>query len=267
MIPQLIETNPSAPVAVADAAANSAATADGNPAAANSAAAAAGNPAAAAAAATGVVALNNPNPGRSIHWFSRSILNSIQGPWTPPLRRSFTSAQRARNQIEKDYYGAYNKLLNSLFPPDSDFDVIPQFATSESNYSSVDFVVTLFVAVRSTVIFLLEIKPPRDLRHGSKRRAADEQISCRFRDTQEEVHVPVVHAVSAFGTKLAFFEYHKESRRIKPARLPEEGPDVISDTVPETWWDSDITEQAGAAKFQAVIDKVMRLSVAFQNAQ
>jgi hypothetical protein len=54
--------------------------------------------------------------------------------------------------------------------------------------------------------FFLEIKPPGSL-YGSKREEADEQVRRRFRDPAPVLTIPTLHGVSAFGTRLAFYEY------------------------------------------------------------
>lgn len=73
-----------------------------------------------------------------------------------------------------------NRLLYTLFPTDTDFTVIPQFMPTSRE--AADFLVTYEVYLEDKPVFILGIKPPKDLRYASTREKADLQIRSRVRD-------------------------------------------------------------------------------------
>jgi hypothetical protein len=85
------------------------------------------------------------------------------------------------NPIESDFHGAYNKLLYTLFPPDTDFTVVPQYLKPASLKSS-DYIVTFEIFLEDKPVFILQLKKPADLDLISSRQAADVQIRERLRD-------------------------------------------------------------------------------------
>ena len=66
-----------------------------------------------------------------------------------------------------------------------------------------------------------------------------------------------LHAVSAFGTKLAFYSLERGDNhaQITPHAIPRD-PTWESDTVPVDRWNYDILEAEGEAQFRAVVDKI-----------
>jgi hypothetical protein len=100
-------------------------------------------------------------------------------PWPEQVLRCFQ--QILVNPTEDELWGPYNKLLNVLFPPDSEYTVIPQFLSTPRE-SSTDFVVIYEVWFNEIPVFLLEIKAPIQLRYNSTRTEADTQIRTRIGD-------------------------------------------------------------------------------------
>lgn len=100
-------------------------------------------------------------------------------PWPEKVIRQFQSIPP--NPIEGDFHGAYNKLLNILFPPDSDFTVVPQYLKPAS-LKSADYIVTFEIILENKPVFILELKKPADLNFISMRQAADVQIRERLGD-------------------------------------------------------------------------------------
>lgn len=160
-------------------------------------------------------------------------------------------------------HAAYNKLLHHLFPPESDFEINPQWATPKAD---TDLVMVFFVTLRSSVVLILEIRPPGDRCYSSKRVTAEKQLRDWFLDTHSQIQIPVLHAISAFGTKIAFFQYHKDTRRVIPTCVLVEDPDALSDAAPLHWWDNELLQQAGANKFREVVAEVMDMAEDLGNA-
>ena len=100
-------------------------------------------------------------------------------PWPEKVIRQFQTIPP--NPIESDFHGAYNKLLYTLFPPDTDFTVVPQYLKPASSKSS-DYIVTFEVFLENKPVFILELKKPADLDLISSRQAADVQIRERLGD-------------------------------------------------------------------------------------
>jgi hypothetical protein len=100
-------------------------------------------------------------------------------PWPEKVLRQFQSIPA--NPSENEFHGPYNKLLYTIFPPDSDFTVAPQYLKPASAKAS-DYVVMFEVSLQNKPVFILELKPPRDIEFISTRQAADEQIRERVGD-------------------------------------------------------------------------------------
>ncbi len=158
---------------------------------------------------------------------------------------------------EKPFYGSWNRLLNTLFPPNTLFEVVPQ-VSAVTAHEAVDFVVFLFIYINTTPVFVVEVRPPGDFSFSSKRQEADRQLRQRFLDISPDMEIPVLHGVSAFGTKIAFYHYDNESRRLKPASIASD-PYVLMDPAPKKWWHYDILEQEGADKFREVVNEVKKM--------
>ena len=101
-------------------------------------------------------------------------------PWPEKVIRQFQTIPV--NPISSDFHGAYNKLLYTLFPPDTDFTVVPQYLKPASSKSS-DHIVTSFeVFLEKKPVFILQLKKPADLDLISTRQAADVLIRERLGD-------------------------------------------------------------------------------------
>ena len=104
-------------------------------------------------------------------------------PWPEKVLRQFQAIPA--NPAERELQGPYNKLLNTIFPPDSDFTVVPQYLEHNSPKKS-DFVVTFEVSIDNKPVFILELKPPADLALISTRQLADDQVRERLGDLASE---------------------------------------------------------------------------------
>jgi hypothetical protein len=178
--------------------------------------------------------------------------------WPEIIIRSFFVAGAASATFGKGgkpFYGPWNRLLNTLFPPNTAFEVVPQYFPATTGRDAVDCVVLLLIYLDSSPVFIVEVKDPNDFRFASKREEADLQMRQRVRDCADMLCIPVLHGVSAFGTKIAFYKYHQATRRLQPRRIIPD-PDVVTDTAPSEWWSYDILEEEGANRFRDVVDEV-----------
>lgn len=111
-------------------------------------------------------------------------------------------------------------------------------------------------------MFVVKIKPLDDLCHNSKRQEADLQLRRCILDLSTDLKLLVLHGLSVFGTKLAFYTYDKNTRRIQPRAVTPD-PDILVDTAPKEWWSYDIVEEDGANKFREVAKEVKEMCEVF----
>ncbi|KAF8506280.1 hypothetical protein BU17DRAFT_57765 [Hysterangium stoloniferum] len=176
-------------------------------------------------------------------------------PWLPEVLRQFE--QIPPTPSETDFHAPYNKLLNLLFPPDTEFTVVPQYFPGPSE--PVNFFVLYEVFLEDKPVFILQLKPPGHLRYASTREAADKQIRSRLPDLYADCPLPVSHAVSAMGTQLCFYKVC--NRVIVPRSIPAH-PDQLTDTAPRARWSCDILQDEGEQRFQAVVDEIKQCCAA-----
>jgi hypothetical protein len=121
-----------------------------------------------------------------------------------------------------------------------------------------DVILLLLIYVNSTPVFVVEVKPPGDFRFSSERQEADLRLRKCFLDISPYLKIPVLHGVSAFGTKIAFYTYDSHTRRLEPRNIAPD-PDFLIGTAPKEWWQCDILEQEGADKFREVVAAVKQM--------
>ena len=161
---------------------------------------------------------------------------------------------------ESDLYGAYNTLLQDLFPASEYYQVAPQF--SQIIRSADDTVVSFVVLKWKTPVFLVEIKTFVALELPSARAAADNQMRAIFVDFSDD-HLPQSKLIglSAMGTRFAVYEYTTKNRRLHPPRILDH-PDIVTDTAPKGRWSDDIMEDSGEANFKALVNAVKEMASA-----
>ncbi|PPQ74319.1 hypothetical protein CVT26_004240 [Gymnopilus dilepis] len=179
------------------------------------------------------------------------------GPWPELIMRSFLIAGTSALAPEKPVYGPWNRLLNTMFPPDTMFEVVPQVPPVTFR-EAVDFVVFFLIYVEATPVFIVEVKPPDELRPASRRREADEQLRLRLGDLLFDAKIPVLHGISAFGSKMAFYKLTRDTLRLEPSRIAPE-LDKLTDIAPRAWWAYDVLEEEGAQKFRKVVEEVKEM--------
>ena len=102
--------------------------------------------------------------------------------WPVKVQRQFEIAQAAGNDaLENVLHAPYNKLLNTLFPVDTDFTVIPNFQEINSTRGA-DYFVTFEIFLENRPVFVLGLKREKDFSVRSKRTAADDQLRGRLGD-------------------------------------------------------------------------------------
>lgn len=158
------------------------------------------------------------------------------------------------NPRENDYYAPYNKLLNYVFPPDTDFTVVPQSYPVPESRDSIDFVIEYLIEIQNRPVLILEIKSPNSIKFLSKRQEADNQIRRRLRDIVDLCPLERLYGVSAFGTDICIYNIDK-NYEIIPERIPEDRKKII-DTAPRGQWSIDILTQEGSSMLEDIFSYI-----------
>ncbi|KAJ7771337.1 hypothetical protein DFH07DRAFT_866376 [Mycena maculata] len=167
--------------------------------------------------------------------------------WPDSVLRRFRAVPL--NPRENDFYGPWNKLLSCLFPPASDFMVAPQSYLLSTSGGTADFVVEYEILYNSVPV-LIPATP-------SAREEVDVHIRRRIRDLSEDCVLPTLHAVSAFGTKLAFYSTAK-GHQIVPDPIPQD-PTLLADTAPLRWWICDVLQDEGRQRFSSMVNEIKQV--------
>ena len=102
--------------------------------------------------------------------------------WPVKVLQQFDIALLAGNDaLENVLHAPYNKLLNTLFPVDTDFTVIPNFQEINSTKGA-DYLVTFEIFLENRPVFVLGLKREKDFSVRSKCMAADDQLRQRLGD-------------------------------------------------------------------------------------
>ncbi|KAJ6611583.1 hypothetical protein B0H10DRAFT_2055697 [Mycena sp. CBHHK59/15] len=174
--------------------------------------------------------------------------------WPQSVLDEFLTIPEGDDVAEKEFYGPYNKLLYTLFPADSKYTVVPQYMPT--GRGAADFIVTFRIIIRKVPVFVLELRPPADLKIQSGRMDADDQIRRRLVDLAADTPLSVLHAVSAIGTKLCFYTYTKgDQDPISPPGIPYDRSRV-NDVAPRKWWAWDVLEDDGEQRLRTVVDQI-----------
>ncbi|EAU89941.1 hypothetical protein CC1G_08423 [Coprinopsis cinerea okayama7 len=211
-------------------------------------------------------------------WFSASIISQFT--CLPP------------HATETDYYGPFNKLLHSLFPPDSRYSVVPRlipsntFQTSSgilppssfgaigagaSCWSPVQFMYEIMYEDKP--ILVVYIKGPNDILYPSMREAVDKVMRSRMRDIQELYSLPSIAGVIFMGRMYCCYVKHGNTAVRPPLSMPYQpnlqqlglaptptGQTIVDDNpedvdlVPRSRWGSDIMDDHGARKFLVLVE-------------
>lgn len=165
---------------------------------------------------------------------------------------------------KSDFIGPYNKLFNTLFPPDSDFTVVPQYL--KPSQDSADFTVGFEIQWNYAPVLILELKDPLDFIYISTRREADSRIRTRIGDLAERWPLRTLHAISALGTRLCFYSIDTTdlaNAEILPLPTAPH-PTRVNNCAPAERWEYDIMEEKGEAKLRAVVQDVLQGCVTLQ---
>ena len=158
------------------------------------------------------------------------------------------------NPRENDFYAPYNKLLNVVFPVDSDFTVAPQSYPIPISRDSIDFVIEYMVLLDNMPVFILEVKEPSRIELLSARQEADMQIRRRLRDLRFRCRLDTFYGVSAFGQQLCIY-YINTDNVVEPHIIPQD-IELLIDTAPRDRWSIDVLTTNGYDKMLAIVNYI-----------
>ncbi|KIM44213.1 hypothetical protein M413DRAFT_443240 [Hebeloma cylindrosporum] len=177
----------------------------------------------------------------------------MSSPWPSEVQDCFVSI---KPDLESDFTpAAYNKLLNTLFPVNTPYTVFPQVHRHEDHILP-SARTTFTVYYKKSPVFLLDLHSQANLARTSAREVADEHVRTHIRDLLPYCPLPKLHAISAFGTRLAFYTVTPgPGSAILPAKAtPSEFP--TTGVTPADWWDGDLLEEDGASRLQEAVKEI-----------
>jgi len=177
-------------------------------------------------------------------------------PWPQWLINSFLSASQPQFATDESvFYGPYTRLLYHLFGVEGPFEISPQFQTRSD---AIDIVALFVVELNKHPVFFIEVRPPGSFTLDSRRKQADEQMRDRFRDLRHALVTPRLPGISAFGTRLAFYEYVAATNSLTPRAI---APDdqFLTDVAPANRWDHDVLDANGTARVRQVVQDVIAM--------
>lgn len=174
-------------------------------------------------------------------------------PWAQEIMACFRGA---KPDLESDFTpAAYNKLLNTLFPVNTPYTVFPQ-VHHHSELSSTSPRTTFTIYYQHTPVFILDLFSYGSLTRLSARQAAESHIRMHMRDLLPYCPLPMLNAVSVFGTRMAFYSVTPESG-IMSARIQSQDADKTGhEHTPADIWDCDVLEDDGAIRLKEVVNKI-----------
>ncbi|KAK0473601.1 hypothetical protein IW261DRAFT_685884 [Armillaria novae-zelandiae] len=124
---------------------------------------------------------------------------------------------------------------------------------------------TVFIVQRAFhPVFFLEIKPPGDYTNRSSRARADSQMRMRFYDLVDVVQLPVLHGLSALGSRLCLYSYNYANATLSPHHIPSRDPELMNDVAPVGWWNVDLLSEEGVAMLTEVSNEVKAMVAQWQ---
>ena len=183
-------------------------------------------------------------------------------PWPQWLVNSFVSANQPQFATDESvYYGPYTRLLYYLFGLEGPFEITPKYHIPRD---SIDVVALFTVELDKHPVFFIEVKAPASFVLDSKRKQADDQMRDRFRDLRHNLVTPRLPGISAFGTRMAFYEYVAATNTLTPRAIFRD-LDSLNDMAPAERWSYDLLEANGIAQTRQVAEDVKAMCQALNN--
>ncbi|KAF8161688.1 hypothetical protein B0H34DRAFT_806842 [Crassisporium funariophilum] len=176
-------------------------------------------------------------------------------PWPEFVAQQFELVNQFTTD-ESEYYGPFNTLLTTVFPPADSYQVSP---LNKRITGSMDFAVIYVIMKRKVPVLFIEIKTYLAFDRASSRKEADDQMRDRFLDfSSGNIAIPKLYGISALGTRFSVYEYTSGTRSLTPPRiLPD--PEIVTDTAPQKRWNYDVMELEGEARFMEIVAEIQEM--------
>ena len=185
---------------------------------------------------------------------SLHVHNAMDTPWPQWIINSFLSANQCRVD-ESVYYGPYTQLLYYLFGLEGPFEISPRYYFPPTGRYDCDIVALFTVELDQHPVFFIEVKRPVNFAHKYDRKLADDQMRVHFRDHRHNIVTPRLPGISAFGTRMAFYEYVAATNTLTPGVISPD-PESVNDLAPAERWGYDLLEADGITKMCEVVEDV-----------
>ncbi|KAH9979389.1 hypothetical protein BGW80DRAFT_1557073 [Lactifluus volemus] len=187
--------------------------------------------------------------------------------WPHWLVNSFALASQPQHSADETvYYGAYTRLLYHLFGLEGPFEISPQYHIRPTAPDGYYVVKPFTVEVNKHPVLFIEVKPPASFALDSNRKRAEDQMRDHFRNLHENLVTPRLFGITAFGTRLAFYEYEAATKILPPPAIVQVRDSVtLDDAAPAERWDYDLLEPNGIARMRQVVQDVMTMCQALNN--
>jgi len=187
--------------------------------------------------------------------------------WPQSLTNAFLSANVSKNILhqESTYYGPYIRLLYHLFGLEGPFEITVQFDVPDDVlYDIPDIVATFTVEFNKHPVLFIQPSPHWSFDLHSQRKRAEDQIRSRFADLHRNLVTPRLHAISVFGTHLAFHELNAATGAFTPPGIVAD-PILLNELAPADRWGFDVLEADGIARMHQVAQDVKAMCEALGN--
>src|SRR5882724_121787 len=162
--------------------------------------------------------------------------------------------------VESEWYGPYNTLLVHIFKYEDGFSVHPQYSLFESQ-ESIDFTTIYIVERKCHPVFMHEIKLHPNIVDKSRRNSMDRQIHKHFDKLADDLVIPRLHAVPLMGMTFTTYVLENATSLVTPQPNISSNKDIIRDLAPWSWWQYEILEATGRAKFLEIVEDVEAMSL------
>jgi hypothetical protein len=184
--------------------------------------------------------------------------------WPQWLTRSFQIANRPQfANDENAYHGPYNRLLHHLFGLDGPFEVVAQYLNPDTPHA-IDLVSVFTVEIEKHPVLFIEIKPPSAFYVDSRREQADDQMREHFHKLRTKLTTPRLPGISAFGTRIALYEYTVATKTLTPRAIVRD-PEFFTDVAPAERWNYDILEADAIDKMYETVQDIKAMCAAVIN--
>lgn len=180
-----------------------------------------------------------------------------QNDW--PVRLVNLFANVNPHAMEKEFYPAYNVLLNQVFTFNEGFVVAPVTEPVESRMS-IDFTVgyEYVIEENNQPVLFLEIKPAYTITSKANRKSADHQMRERFIQLFERCPIDTLYGISAFGTRICIYHVTRENGIIQPIAI-EDHVNIMIDSAPLDRWNIDILNVQGRMQLNGIFNLVKQM--------